>query len=89
MLIRMKRLSLDSKRAIVGIAMVPLIVCGLNSLFRWHLFGSFDKGALVLSAVVLVLVMRYLGPTIQEMRDYRDMRAREAEQEYLNEEDRK
>ena len=89
MLIGMKGLSYNSKRALVGVALVPFVFLGLNALFGWHLFGSFDKRALVLSGVLLFVVMRYFGPTRQEMLDHRDKQARQAERDYLNMDDRK
>jgi hypothetical protein len=71
---RLGKFSLQTRRAFVGCALAPCIVTVANYYLGWGLFGRFDRGLIVVSFVVLFLVMRYLGPTVQELREYREKR---------------
>lgn len=58
----------------VGLALIPFVVFVLNHYLEWHLVGSLDEQAMTVSVAVLFLVMRYLGPTVEEIRRYREGR---------------
>ena len=68
---RLGKFSLGMRRVFVGCALVPCILTVANYYFEWGLFGRFGRWVLAASFVSLFLVMRYLGPTVQEIRDYR------------------
>jgi len=68
---RLGSFSLLVRRVFVGLALVPCLVAVANSYLGWGLFSKFGKWAIVISFVVLFLVMRYLGPTVQQLREYR------------------
>lgn len=69
---RLGSFSLTTRRVFVGIALVPCAVTLANNYFRWRLFGRDDNWSIGASFVLLLLVMRYLGPTMQQIREYRD-----------------
>jgi len=66
---RVGKLSFGMRRFFVACALVPCIVTVTNYYSGWKLFGQFDRGLLAASFVSLFLVMRYLGPTLQQIRD--------------------
>jgi hypothetical protein len=68
---RIGKFSFTMRRVFVGCALVPCVLAVANYYFEWGLFGSFDRGLIAASFVLLFLVMRYLGPTMQEIRDHR------------------
>lgn len=68
---RLGKFSLTARRVFVGCALIPCVVTVVNHYLRWGLFGRGDKWAIAASFVLLFLVMRYLGPTVQQLRDYR------------------
>ena len=68
----MPKLSFTAKRVFVGIALCVCALCIANYYLDFGVFGRFKRDALILSFILLAIVMRYLGPTLQEMRDYRD-----------------
>lgn len=68
---RMGNFSLKVRRAFVGGALVPCVLTVANHYFGWGLFGRNDRWSIGASFVLLFLVMRYLGPTVQQLRDYR------------------
>ena len=65
---RIGKFSLLMRRWFVGLALVPCVVSVANF---WGLFGTRSKGFIAVSFVGLFLVMRYLGPTVQQIREYR------------------
>jgi hypothetical protein len=69
---RLGKFSLQTRRAFVGCALAPCIVTVANYYLGWGLFGRSERWLIAVSFVVLFLVMRYLGPTVQELREYRD-----------------
>jgi hypothetical protein len=69
---RLGNFSLRARRAFVGLALAPCIVTVANYYLGWELFGRSQKWSIAVSFVVLFLVMRYLGPTVQQLREYRE-----------------
>jgi hypothetical protein len=68
---RLGHISFRVRRLIVGIALLPCILSVANIHFKWALFGGLDKVAVAVCFIALFLVMRYIGPTVQEVEDYR------------------
>jgi hypothetical protein len=68
---RLGKFSFNMRRLFVGCALVPCIVTVADYYLGWGLFGRFGRWAIAVSFVLLFLVMRYLGPTVQEVQDYR------------------
>jgi hypothetical protein len=75
---RLGKFSLQSRRAFVSCALAPCIVAVANFYLGWGLFGISERWLIAVSFIGLFLVMRYLGPTVQELRDYRDKKRRAA-----------
>jgi len=71
---RLGKFSLTTRRVFVGCALVPCVVTVANHYFGWGLFGWEDRWSIAASFVLLFLVMRYLGPTVQQLREYRESR---------------
>ncbi len=69
---RFGNFSTNARRAIVGVASVPFLVSVANYWFTWRLFGIPEKWPFAVSATLLFLTMRFLGPTIHELREQRD-----------------
>ena len=69
---RLGTFSLRARRIFVGLALAPCIVTVANYYLGWGLFGRPEKWSIAVSFVVLFLVMRYLGPTVQQLREYRE-----------------
>jgi hypothetical protein len=67
-----RQLSFNARRAIVGLAVVLTLLCLINYYFDLGLFGSFDKQALMVSTLVLGYCVLGIGPTVEEIRNYRD-----------------
>jgi hypothetical protein len=66
----MQRLSFTAKRVLSGIATAQALFFVMN--FYWfHLFGEYDKKALVLSSFLLGICVLRVGPTVEELREYR------------------
>jgi hypothetical protein len=70
----MLRLSFNSRRAIVGVALALTLFCLINYYLGFGLFGSLDKKVLIASFGVLGFCILYIGPTMGELREYRDRR---------------
>lgn len=68
---RLGKFSLTARRAFVGCAIVPCAVAVANHYLGWGLFGRDDRWSIAAAFVLLFLVMRYLGPTVQQLREYR------------------
>ena len=67
------RLSFNQKRLCVGIGLCVVALCLANYELGWSMFGSVNpKKGFVGSVVLLVLVHHFIGPTLQEVYDYRD-----------------
>lgn len=69
---RLGNFSFRARRIMVGVALVPCLLSGMNVYLGWHLLGGFDNAVLGGCLILLFLVMRYLGPTMQEIREYRE-----------------
>lgn len=76
---RLGTFPLTVRRAFVGCALVPCAVTVGNHYFGWGLFGGGDVWPIVASFALLFLVMRYLGPTVQQLREHREARGRPPE----------
>lgn len=68
---RFGKFSLRARRAFVGCALAVCATAVANYYFRWGLFGNDERWSVAMSFVLLFLVMRYLGPTMQQIREYR------------------
>lgn len=68
----MSTLSFNAKRLIVGVAALVPLFCITNSFWDFHVFGRFDKTALVMSFVFIAVVTHFFGPSLEEIRHYRD-----------------
>jgi len=64
--------SLRARRLFVGLALAPCGIAVANIYLRWGLFGAYERHAVAAAFVVLYLVMRYLGPTMAELRERRE-----------------
>ena len=71
---RLGKLSFRMRRVLVGCALLPCVVAVADYYLQWGLFGKFGRSAIAASFVLLFLVMRYLGPTVQQVQDYRNDR---------------
>jgi hypothetical protein len=67
----MIKLSFKQKRTTAGVFLCIAVFCIINILFEFNFFGKYGRLVEILSFVTLALVMGYLGPTSQEIRDYR------------------
>jgi hypothetical protein len=72
--IAVTNLSFNSRRIVVGLALVVMLVCLADFAFDLGVFGRFSKAAFALSVAALISVLRFIGPTIDEVRAYRDRR---------------
>lgn len=68
---RLGSFSLTTRRIFVGCALILCLLAVASRYFEWGLFGRLERAAVGTSFVALFLVMRYLGPTMHQMRDYR------------------
>ena len=64
---RIGRFSFNTRRLFVGIALIPCVISLANEYFKFGIFGEFGKHFVGMSFLVLALVMRYLGPTMEDM----------------------
>lgn len=69
---RLGKFSLTARRVFVGCALVPCLITVANHYLGWGLFGRDEKWSIAVSFALLFLVMRYLGPTVQQLREYRE-----------------
>ena len=65
-------LSFNQKRVCLGIGLFVAVVCCANYEFGWFLSPVNAKRIMVVSFVILVLFQHFVGPTFQEVQDYRD-----------------
>lgn len=66
----MAKLSFTARRVLSGAALALLLLSLVNYRF-FHLLGQFDKDALIASSVLLGVCVLFIGPTLQEQREYR------------------
>jgi hypothetical protein len=65
----------NRKRLVVGIALVmTLLVTGVH-LFDLGLFGRYSRQLMIVSFAVLAAVMHFFGPSVSEVRQYRDKKS--------------
>jgi hypothetical protein len=72
----MRTLAFNQKRLIVGVALAAALFSVANYYLDLGVFGRFGKHMIAASFVVLFLSMRYAGPTITEVREYREQQRR-------------
>jgi hypothetical protein len=65
-------LSFNQKRACLGIGLFVAVVCCANYEFGWFFSPANAKRIVVISLVILVLFQYFVGPSFQEVQDYRD-----------------
>lgn len=66
----MPNLSLTSKQLITGAALA-LLMAAIANLYITQIFGLHDRQIVIATAVLLALSIMYIGPSPQEIRDYR------------------
>jgi len=76
---RLGNFSMNARRAMVGFASIPFFFAIANYQFEWGFLEGHQKDAIAASAVALFLVIRYLGPTIQDIRNMRNAKKRSAQ----------
>ena len=68
---RLGNFSFNMRRVITGFALVPCIVTLADYYLAWGLFDRFGRWAIAASFALLALVLRYIAPTVKEIREYR------------------
>lgn len=68
----MLKLSFNGKRIVAGIATLMTLLCLANYYFNLGLLGRFGKEVLIVSIILLFVCVYHVGPTIEEIRRYRD-----------------
>lgn len=69
---RVKGLRLSVRRAWVGVALVPALLSVANYHFQWIGDARWLGRFVAISYVLLFAVMLFIGPTVDEVRAYRD-----------------
>lgn len=72
----MKPLSFNCKRLGAGVLLLSALLGFANHYFRWQMFGQFNKEAMIGVFVVLALYLIRVGPTLNEIQEYRQKKAR-------------
>jgi putative effector of murein hydrolase LrgA (UPF0299 family) len=88
----MAKLSLNARRIIAGMMSVPQCVCIVNYFGHYRWFWPYDAGVMSVSALIAFVTLGWIGPTIEELRDHRNKKDREAREKmeiYLNGDSRK
>lgn len=73
---RLGNFSITARRAMVGLASMPFFFAIANYQFDWEFLEGHQKDAIAVAAVALFLVIRYLGPTVQDIRNMRNAKKR-------------
>jgi hypothetical protein len=68
----MSKLSFNGKRVVLGIWLLECLFCVANYYLNMGVFGRFAKQAVIVSFIVLVIVQHFMGPSLSEVREYRD-----------------
>jgi hypothetical protein len=68
----MSKLSFNGKRVVLGMCLLVCLLCIANLFLDLGVFGRFGKQAVVFAFIVVALVQHYVGPTLGEVREYRD-----------------
>jgi hypothetical protein len=67
------KLSFNQKRLCVGVAFSAAALCLANYELDWSMFGSLNsKKVFIGSMVLLAIVVHFVGPTLQDIYEYRD-----------------
>lgn len=74
----MSTLSFNRKRVVLGIGLLLCLLCVANYYLNFGVFGRFGKQAVIISFIVLAIVQHFIGPTLSEVREYRDNKRRAA-----------
>jgi hypothetical protein len=69
----MGRLSLTGQRILAGVALAQMLFFVANY-YVFRFFEPHDKSLLIASGVIAGFCVFYLGPTVEELRDYRAKR---------------
>ena len=67
-----RRLPFNQKRALLLPFAAAMALTGANVLAGWRLFGRLDRAAVAVTWVLAALVLHYVGPTVDEIRAYRE-----------------
>jgi hypothetical protein len=68
----MNKLSFNGKRVVLGIWLLVCLLCVANYYLNLGVVGRFGKQAVIASFIVLAIVQHFIGPTLSEVREYRD-----------------
>lgn len=68
----MSKLSFNGKRVVLGGGLLLCLLCVANCFFNFGIVGRFGKQAMIVSFIVLVIVQHFIGPSLSEVREYRD-----------------
>jgi uncharacterized membrane-anchored protein len=71
-------MSFNNKRAVLGVGLLVCLLCVANYYLNLGIFVRFSKQAVIVGFIVLLLVQHYVGPTLTEVREYRDKKRGEA-----------
>ena len=69
---RLGNFSLAVRRAFVGIALAACALALFDHFFDWRLFGDGANWPIPVAFVLLFLVLRFLGPTVEQLQAHRD-----------------
>ncbi len=74
----MQKLSFNTRRVIVGFAMVPMLVWVLNHYAGLRWFAKYDEIIKVTSFLLLLIAVVFIGPSVEELRERRAKRIRDS-----------
>jgi hypothetical protein len=68
----MSKLSFNGKRVVLGVWLLLCMFFVANYYLNLGVVGRFGKQAVILSFVVLALIQHFVGPSLSEVREYRE-----------------
>ncbi len=68
----MSKLSFNGKRVVLGAWLLLCLWLVANYYLNLGIVGRFGKQAAILSFVVLALIQHFVGPSLSEVREYRE-----------------
>lgn len=68
----MNKLSFNGKRIVGAVVLLIFLLCVANYYLDVRFFGRFNREVLIVSGVLMAIYLRYFGPTMRELQDYRD-----------------
>jgi hypothetical protein len=68
----MSKLSFNGKRVVLGVWLLLCMFFVANYYLDIGVVGRFGKQAVILSFVVLALLQHFVGPSLSEVREYRE-----------------